>query len=387
MKLSRKGAIVILSNTHWHHAWQTGNSVAAGFASRGYRVLFVEPIPKRWPRLAETKRVFGRLTGNSVMAGLSKQRLPPGVELLSPLALPDVSWLTKFVNRRLFVPLIAAQIRRQTAVAECVVLVHTLPIQAAIALQKTLKPDLTIYRCVYDWEKDPYSGRQLAERELLQEVDLAWADCEHNLERLQTTRPDVTLMPPAVELSLFENVVYTQSGLPKPLCVYFGTIALSIDMALLEEISRRYHLRLVGPTKVSLDGLAAGTEIVGPVPHEQIPRLIRDADVLLLPYNTRPHMQGVIPAKLFECLATGKPVVATNLTTIDEYRELVYLCNGYEKVFKAIEASQQEDKALAAQRIAIARENSWERRITQMEQALQGIIEERQANLRAPHQR
>jgi glycosyltransferase involved in cell wall biosynthesis len=372
--MSHKGTIIIISNTHWHSAWQTGNSVAAGFAVLGYHVLFVEPIPKRWPRLTESKRVVGRLTADSHKAGFASQPVPEGVTLISPLALPDVGRLPQFVNRRFFVPRIAAVLRAQLAESGPVVLIHTLPINAAIALQKALNPNVAVYRCVYDWSRDPYSGRKLVENDLLREVDLVWADCEHNLRRLQAVRLDATLMPPAVELKLFTAVTYTQSDHPKPLCVYFGTIGFSRDLDLLRKISHRYRLRLVGPVRQALDGFADGTEIVGPVAHSAVPFYIRDADVLLLPYEAQPHIAGVIPAKLFECLITGKPIVATNLPSVVPYSHLIYLCDGHEAVFEAIEVSRTERESLAAERIACAVENSWEQRVALMEQHIEEVL-------------
>ena len=372
--MTEKGTIVIVSNTHWHSAWQTGNSVAAGFAGRDYRVLFVEPIPKRWPRLTELQRVAGRLTANSRKAGFANQVIPKGVTLISPVTLPDVGHLGQGLNRWFFVTRVASALKKQLATSGPLILIHTLPIKAAISLQRELKPDVSIYRCVYDWSRDPHSGRQLAEAELLHKVDLAWADCEHNLHRLQTVRPDAILMPPAVDLSLFTAVSYTHSGQPKPVCVYFGTTGSSLDLDLLRKISHRYTLCLIGPVRQPLEDFASETKITGPVPHEQIPSLIRDADILLLPYNAKPHIRGVVPAKLFECLITGKPIVATNLSTIDHYQEVVYLCNGHNEVFEAIEAAQNEPKSLKAERIALAKENSWDLRLDKMEQYIQAFL-------------
>jgi hypothetical protein len=375
--MSHKGTIIIISNTHWHFAWQTANSVAAGLASRGYKVLFIEPIPKRWPKVMDTSRVIGRAFGNARMAGDVEQTIAAGVNLISPLTLPDVGSLPHLLNHRFFVPRLAAKIKQQAN--RPLVVMHALPIKAAVSLQHQLQPDVSIYRCTYDWSKDPHSGRILAERELLEQVDMAWADCNHNLVRIRRVRPEAALMPPAVELSLFTAVSYTKSNQSKPLCVYFGTLGLSLDYQLLKQISHGYKLRLIGPIRHPLTGFSEETELVGPMPHEQIPRLIRDADVLLLPYNSLPHMKGVIPAKFFECLATGKPIVATNLTTIDQYRDLVYLCHDYESVFQAIEASQHEDSRLAARRMACAQANSWEARIDQMEVQIEQLLADNQA--------
>ena len=379
IEVTDKGTIVIVSNTHWHFAWQTGNSVAAGFAARGYRVLFVEPLPKRWPRLAELRRVMGRLTGNSRQAGFVSQVVPEGIELVSPVTLPDVGAFAQTLNQRVFIPRVASKLKQRVASEGPLILIHGLPIKAAIALQNELEPDVAIYRCVYDWSQDPYSGRQLAETDLLQQIDMAWADCERNLTRVSKVQKRSVLMPPAVDLSLFADVSYTRSGQTKPLCVYFGTTGPSIDLELLNKISHRYTLRLIGPVRTPLEGFAPETELIGPVPHEAIPAMIGDADVLLLPYNQRPHMQGVIPAKLFECLITGKPIVATNLTTIDQYQDLVYLCKGHDEVFQAIEQAQVEDETLAARRIRCAHENSWEQRLTQMEAQIEALLADRPA--------
>lgn len=375
MNNMEKGTVVFVANTHWHFSWQTANSVVAGFAARGYRVLFVEPIPKRWPRLSELKRVLGRLSGSSRMAGHAYQSVPDRVSLISPLMLPDVDAWTQGLNKLLFVRLVVRRVRQQATGP--MILIHCLPVQSAIALQHQLKSDVAIYRCVYDWSQDPHSRHELAEADLLAEVDMAWADCEHNLERVTAVQNRAVLMPPAVDLSLFTAVSYNRSGQVRPVCVYFGTVGLSLDLDLLRQISHRYTLRLIGPVRQQLDGFAAETEIIGPVPHERVASLIRDADVLLLPYNKQPHMGGVIPAKLFECLITGKPIVATNLTTIDEYRQLVYLCEGQEAVFAAIESAQTEDETLAAHRIACARENSWDQRLNQMEEQIQMLLEAR----------
>ena len=372
--ISKKAAIVLISNTHWHYSWQTGNSVAAGFAKLGYHVIFVEPIPKRWPRLAEATRVIGRLTVNSRRSGFVNQTIPEGVEIITPFTLPDVGLFAQGVNKLLFIPILVTQLKRHLKVPEPLVLVHTLPVKAAISLQKRLKPDVSIYRCVYDWTNDPYSQRELAEVELLTQVDMAWADCDRNLERIAVVQKQTVLMPPAVDLSLFTAVSYTRSGQSKPLCVYFGTVGPSIDLELLRKISHRYKLRIIGPIRKWLDGFASETEIIPAVPHDQIPNLVRFADILLLPYNDLPHMLGVIPAKLFECLITGKPVIATNLTTINQYRDLVYLCKDHDEVFHAIETALTEDESLPARRIACAEENSLDKRIMQMEHYIQTLL-------------
>ena len=75
-----------------------------------------------------------------------------------------------------------------------------------------------------------------------------------------------------------------------------------------------------------------------------------------------------MPAKTYECLATGLPVVATPLPelTADFAEEMRFVTPG-EAWAPAVEAALREDTPAArARRIALARENTWERRFGEL---------------------
>ncbi|MCZ7671660.1 MAG: hypothetical protein M5U34_33325 [Chloroflexi bacterium] len=125
--------------------------------------------------------------------------------LQSPRMLPDVGKIPQLVNKSIFMP----QLRKKLAkdgVKRPLIMIHHVPISAAIALQNELQPDVSIYRCVYDWSNDPHSGRVLQEKELLQIVDEVWADCEANVNRTSKYHNNVQLMPPGVDLDLFADI-------------------------------------------------------------------------------------------------------------------------------------------------------------------------------------
>jgi glycosyltransferase involved in cell wall biosynthesis len=375
--MMEKGTAVIISPVHWHFTWQTAHHVARGLARSGYRVYFIEPIPKRWPGLGEARRVWGRLSGRSHLAGMGWQPVPAGICLISPITLPDVGPLAQFLNRKIFIPRLARQLGRE-GIQRPLIVIHHVPIPAAVALQKELAPDAAFYRCVHDWSNDPHSQRHFDESELLRHVDLTWADCRHNLERVHAFNPRVKLMPPAVDLALFHPLQKETIQPPNdpPLCVYFGSVGANVDVELLRQVSHRYPLRLIGPVKVSLDDFSPATDIVGPVPHDELPRHLTAADILLLPYGESPHVQGLIPAKLYESLATGKPIVASGLTTIDHLRDLIYLCDTHEAFFVALERARHESPALREARLAAARANSWSRRMEEMLADVETVLQE-----------
>jgi hypothetical protein len=102
--------LVILSSVHWHFTWQRHHEIAARLAGLGYRVTYLEPLPKRWPGPAEWRRVTGRLFGRHVAAGLLRQRVPPGVNLANALTLPDVGGATRWLNRSFATPRAATRL-------------------------------------------------------------------------------------------------------------------------------------------------------------------------------------------------------------------------------------------------------------------------------------
>lgn len=370
-----KGTVVFLSMIHWHFTWQVEHSFARGLAERGYDVRFVEPLPKRWPGLSEMGRVWGRLVGHSETAGHCYQPPVSGVTLFSPRLLPDTSPLLQRLNRRLFVPRIAAAVGRDAA--RPLFVINYLPLPASLALMGQLQPDVTIYHCVNNWEHDIYAAGTgiFREAELARAADMVWTDSPVNYVRNAAWVDDAILLPHVVDVALFTRARRPAGPAPaRPLCAFFGNIGLNTNVDLLRAVSQRYRLRLIGPARVPLEGFATDTEILGPVPQKELPELLYDADVLLLPYIPSPYNDGVMPAKLFECMATGKPIVAFGLAAVERYADYLYICQSEGEFVARIADVVNEPADRAAARVACAEANSNERRIDDIENYFQMLL-------------
>lgn len=361
-----KGTVVIISVVHWHFTWQSPHNMASELAQRGYRILFVEPLPKRWPRISEFRRVLGRLTGDHVAAGFGQQSLVPGMEIVSPRLFPDAGRITRSINRRFFVPAIANKLKQD--LERPLVVINYLPTSASLALMESLQPDATFYHCNNDWSNDPFAPSHEFEAKLAASVDMVWADSPVNIARMSKISKNVVPLSVGVDIDLFARARREPERLTdRPLCAYFGTVRRSLDLELLKKISIRYRLRLIGPVRTSLEGLSKETEIVGQVSQEKVPELLHDADVLILPYDQTIHNQGVMPAKLFECLATGKPIIATGLDTVYDYADLFYIRETHDTFLEAIEESIHEPVELREKRIACAEQHSFAQRTIKIE--------------------
>lgn len=366
---------VMISGIHWHSTWQRHHHIASQLASRGWKVIFVEPMPKRWPALNEWRRLANRLSGRVEGAGTCEQSVPDGVELIAPLLLPDVGTFARAVNRSFFVPSIAAKILGKLQGSRPLV-INYLPTPASVELQKCLNPSVRVYDCVCDWAHDPYSkeaGLERVELELLKETDIVIADSDHNFKRMQALHPKVLQIEGGVDYDRFEPARRMKERGNPPVCTYFGDIGVHTELELLAKVSHKYRLRLIGPVRLTLTGFSGTAEILGPVHYEKLPQLLAEADVLLLPYRKTTHNQGVLPAKTFECLATGKPTVVINLPSLEQYSRLFYLCGTHEEFLARIGETGREDAALVRDRLEIAAQHSWKQRAGELLRLVEGF--------------
>jgi glycosyltransferase involved in cell wall biosynthesis len=62
--------------------------------------------------------------------------------------------------------------------------------------------------------------------------------------------------------------------------------------------------------------LSEAVIFTGRVPFQQVPSYIRRVDVAVIPHTVDEHTNHTIPHKLFQYIALGKPVVASNIVPI-----------------------------------------------------------------------
>jgi glycosyltransferase involved in cell wall biosynthesis len=131
----------------------------------------------------------------------------------------------------------------------------------------------------------------------------------------------------------------------------------------------------VGPRQEAVGELAglANVHLVGPVPHRDLAALIDSFDACIVPYRHNEYVRTVVPTKLMEYLAMGKPVVSTALPSVDELarRHGVVITAPAEP--GAFIAALERALALPPdgdQRRAVAAERAWDRELEWIGQLL-----------------
>ena len=103
-------------------------------------------------------------------------------------------------------------------------------------------------------------------------------------------------------------------------------------------------------------------------PHEKIPLYLRTADVVVLPNTAKEAVsrEETSPVKLFEYLASGTPIVATDLPSVREIvseKEVIFAKpDDPRDMARAIENAFSADDARKESAISLARKHSWEDR-------------------------
>jgi len=153
---------------------------------------------------------------------------------------------------------------------------------------------------------------------------------------------------------------------------FFGNFTDWIDCRLMVQVAQafpRERLALVGPYRPEgVNGLAElirmpNVDYLGPIAYDRIATTVAEMEVCLLPRTNSPRSAACNPLKLYECMAAGKPLVATPLEVMREFQDILYLAEPADFAARAGEALAAVRRGAFAPRreagLAVAKNRSW----------------------------
>ena len=363
-------SVVVLSGVRWDFLWQRHQAVATLFARAGYPTVFVETTGLANPRPSALPKVWTR-----VRKSRTSQAGERGPTVHPPLVLPPTLRIFRAANRRLLLPRMARDI--EEAVGRRPIVVAYPPTRTTLDLISALDPCLVLYDRADDYGHFPRVPKDIAstERELLARADLVSCTSRSLLEQTRRLRPDASLSGPAVDYEHFAALQEPPPALPPRTVGFFGDAGRGrVDFGVLRAVAGAgFRLRLVGALDPAERRLAdePNVEYLGEVSHGRLPGALAGVDAFVLPYKTNGLTRAISPAKTYECLATGRPVIASPLPAMRELSEHVYLAEGPEGFVETLlnlSATETKDGVLARERLA--RENSWPVRFRELEASI-----------------
>ena len=334
--------IILVSSIEWDFNWQGHQEIASRLARAGNRVLYVENMGVRAPKFHDARRVAQRLRHwAGSLPGGGVREVAPNLYVCSPLILPPFGpGPRRQLNRRLLLPLLQRAVR--SLQFDPAVIWTFLPTDTAAALVSMLKTPRTVvvYYCIADFAGlVPHPPDILkSEREIIGMCDVVFAQGPQLAEHCARGGRRAEVFPFGVNLNRFAGNGEGPAGeaagdgstpgwmaeLPRPVIGYVGGIHRFFDVGMLAEMARarpEWSWVLVGPVQTSAGELRRiqNVYMVGPKLHEELPDHIRGFDVGIVPYISNGYTATVIPTKINEYLAMGKPVVSTDLPEVSSF--------------------------------------------------------------------
>ena len=237
-----------------------------------------------------------------------------------------------------------------------------------------------VYDITDDWAEAPsFSDRDRKliieqDRELCARADLVVV-CSESLEQSRRNRSKkILLLKNGVDNDRYAAIPdHPEPGpWPRPVFGYTGTIHSDrFDVDLVSGIADTFpegSLVLVGPDHLTGEEKTRlqtkkNVHVTGPVPYAKIPGVMSQFDVCIVPHVETPFTNSLNPLKLWEYLASGKPVVSTNVAGFNSYPEFCRIATGRESFTGACREALVENGEHRAARRSEARKHGWEQRI------------------------
>jgi glycosyltransferase involved in cell wall biosynthesis len=380
--------VIIISSIAWDFLWQGPQEIAMRLARAGNRVLYLDNIGLRAPGLRDHRRVREHVGKWVRYAGTQVREIESGLYVCTPVVLPPFGTaLQRWLNRRFFLPRIAAQARALGL--DDPIIISYLPTDTAVALIAMLATPRSVVAAYYATDHVRFVTHQerLARWEplFLRAADVVFAQESILAAHAARFNGNVHVAPHGVSVEAFENGGEPGpelAAIPPPVIGYIGGLHVAVDYDLLREAVRlrpEWSWVFIGSIQVarSLLPRAANVHYLGPHPHAELPRLIRRFDVCIIPYRQDPSTDVVLPTKLGEYLAAGKPVVSTRLSTVVELNRkhpvLVISDDSAESFVNAIETALAlpAGEATIQRRRDVAALDDWRLRMEQISRHLE----------------
>ena len=377
--------IVAFSHLRWDFVYQRPQHLLSRFAYRMPVTYIEEPVQ----------------TADATEAPwLETIDAAPGVTVLrvhANIAAPGFHDAHLSVMRSLLAPVLTAE-------AGAVAWFYT---PMALPLLADLDASAIVYDCMDELTGFSQAPRQMAQREhaLLQRADVVFTGGPSLYRAKQSLHPSVHCFPSSVDAAHFASARSRaavphplQAHIPGPRLGYYGVIDERFDptiVAALADADPTWQVILVGPVaKIDPASLPQRPNVhyLGLRTYAELPALLADWDVGLMPFAHNESTRFISPTKVLEYMAAGKPIVSTAIRdVVDPYAFVVAIADHPSDFVEACRAALGESAEAREARVrAMATfidATSWDQTVDRMNALLVDAIGRRAAaNDRSKHE-
>ena len=381
--------IIWISTQDWDDVWTRKQRFALYLSEKGYRILYVEN-QLHWAgfmlnkELRKFKRVF-KFTN-------SPKEIKKNIFVATPPLVFPGQMMSKIINRinKFLLIYLINRLIKKLKIKNYYLWVYP---PDSIDLIDRLQYEKLIFDCVDDWSR--FSGlvsRQTMEKymnDLFRRADLVVVTHEELCRKANMCTDRVALIPNGVEANHFDLSKIEDGDIPEemkrivgPKIGFIGCVAKWIDYDLLHYIAvnrPEWSIIMIGPVsnRIKIDKIRQQKNIylLGRKAYNDLPKYIKAFDVCINPFVVDELSESIDPLKMYEYLATGKPIVSVKMPSVNRFKGLIDIAKDKKEFVKCIEKniSNSSQENLRAKRIQIANEHSWQKRYQQLYDAIQQL--------------
>lgn len=210
--------------------------------------------------------------------------------------------------------------------------------------------------------------------------DCVIASSQYLADKAAAHSKNEVLVRNGTEFAHFNRVAnYVRKNGERQKIGYYGAIAHWFDAGKIKALAEALpdvEIELIGEvsTDVSCIKKFANVKLLGEKPYCELPVLIQDWSVCLIPFDTSTSLiKATNPVKFYEYLSAGKKVVATEIPEISDFAGRYVLLANDDAVFVShVKACLADRDGLLppAERMDFARKNDWQCRLEAIDAAV-----------------
>jgi glycosyltransferase involved in cell wall biosynthesis len=380
--MDSKWNFYFFGNTRWSFFPHREHHIAVELAKRGYKVSFIEEVPSFAKKL---KNLFFQSHPADYYYAKS---VYPNLKIFTPYLIPSFfrSSLTPFVDKiifrywfkwKMFHNIVKPSVFFTTTSAWFLLLGDQ------IKLFDVIIYDVCDHLKISARNKRALNYLLKGERIAVKQSNIITCS---SLPLYEKIKVENNINPVLIRNGVERNFINeTQEPARSKIIGFIGVLDVKpqiYDIQLIIRIAKElpdYEIQIIGRHSISQESELAeckNIKILGIIPNQEIKERLRNFKVCIIPFRSTEVVSFINPLKLYEYLAFGKAVVATNNFDCDDAvgKEIINVANSREEFInqlKRVVEADSRDNSL--KRIEYAKTKSWDERVDILLDALKNI--------------
>lgn len=379
---------IIFATADWDEPyWTNKQHTAKSFSELGHKVLYIESVGLRAPKVGSKKdlfRILNRLKSGVSTVIFGARNGGENIWILSPLLIPAAHRypLIKKINTLLLQWLIKRHCHKYCFDERIIWTYHPYIIETI----EQLPYKKIIYHCVDDLSAIPGIDKEYylqQEKRLLILADKVYATTESLKARCGEYQRNTEYLSNVVDFEHFSKAFDKPSipddikKIPSPRAIYHGVLSdFKVDFDLLLQVAESNpEISFVilgdereGQQSPSFSALKALRNVyaLGYRSYNILPNYLAYMDVALLPSLINAYTNYMFPMKYYEYLAAGLPVVSTALRFTESVSDGISVAHSQCEFSSCIKTAIQNGRLTRSQAFEYVGENTWRERTRKM---------------------